>query len=141
MALIAERGAQFAFGPARVVVNDKAGTIVFDRCFRARGFRLDNPKMHVSEFDDVLAVHDFVAWNGTSDDGPRSSVIVTRQGSATIDEYFAGYWPMRAFLKELCADRIDRGSWSDDPNVTEPLTLGAMLLGFYLLLLFGFATV
>ncbi len=140
MALIAEQITTFPFPKtSRVLIHSESQEIEFEHCFRPHGIRMVNPSRNRCSFDEVLALHDFVTRR-TPDDGIRSSAIVTRQGVAQFNERYEGYEAVREFLIELTADRIDRGSWMSNPNVTEPLVLALIYFFIYLFMVFGIAT-
>jgi hypothetical protein len=127
-------------GGRQILVDSDDQRVTFLRCFRFRGLRRSNPARHSCAFEDVLAVHDFVQWANSEEDGPRASKIVTPEGTAIIDEQFTHYDELREFLKDLCRERTDRGPWHDDPNLTEPFIWGVVLLAAFLCLLLAIAT-
>ena len=141
MALIAEGSLPHRPGGlARVVIDEEQGTITFERCFSKRGLRLSNPDLVTMPLDDVLAVHDFVESDLFHDKGQRASMISTREGAAHIRESFANYKRIRSYLKKRCADLSETGPWIDNPNVTEPLTVAAIIGVVYVAILLFAAT-
>ncbi len=99
----------------RVVVDEAAGTVTFERCHRPRRFwSVRTDAVYTCRLDELLAVH-VEWWFAAHPRHGRTAVVSTPHGKATLNSRMAGFEEVVKALREHVG--TNRGPVLDNPNV------------------------